>query len=434
MVMKVILPSDVYRKETIVGCIYGPPGLRKTTLGFTADRPLLLDFDGGVHRASFRRAFVPVETWDDVLQMERSDFDGYGTAVVDTAGRAIDALGRKIIERDPKMANKSGGLSLQGFGALKTEFAAWLRKLRGFGLNVLLILHSEEQKDGDSTVVRIDAQGASKQEIYKVSDFMGSITINHEGAIALNLSPSDVAFGKNPANLPPMLFKTIDGSSTHMAKVFSQTLEKINAMTEEQREVSAALEAWRVRIMEAPDAAALTALTKDVPTDPRVTENAKRVLWSVARDRGFTYDKDRGEFVPKDANVVKFPAGTPAQEAACAPQAAQDAPAEQGGGKEPDAAPTAHVAQEGSLGSLREPGDEGPDAELSPAELKRQRLGAVFAEKYPEPDALMKAFKKADADVFFKGKLRGARSSPADLSDMDVAIMLHAIENNQLSI
>lgn len=386
MAMRIIHPSDVYRKETIVGTIFGPPGLRKTTLGFTADRPLLLDFDGGVHRASFRKAFVPVDTWDDVLHMEKGDFEGFATVVIDTAGRALDLLALKIMSRDPKMSNKSGGLSLAGFGALKTEFATWLRKLKSFGLNVLLILHSEEKQDGDNTTIRIDAQGASKQEIYKSSDFMGLVSIDHEGAITLTLSPSDTAFGKNPANLPAQKFAKIDPSSTHIARVFSLTLDRINAMTEEQREVSATLEAWRDQVMKASTAEELTALIAQVPTDERVMVNAKRVLNSIAIDKGFWYDKEKSAYVPKPPeNVVAMPENVVAMQ---------------------------------------------PPA----LEQKRQKLVKMFAEKYPDAADLLKAFKKADAACFFKGKLKDARQSPDDLSDMDVAIMSHAIESGQVSI
>lgn len=410
MAMRVVLPSDVYRKDTIVGTIFGPPGLRKTTLGFTADRPLLLDFDGGVHRASYRKAFVPVETWEDVMGMEKSDFEGYATAVVDTAGRALDVLGDFLKKKDPKNSNKSGGLSLQGFGALKSEFSAWLRKLRSYGLNVLLILHSEEKQDGDQTTIRIDAAGASKQEIYKSSDFMGLISIDHEGTITLTMSPSDTAFGKNPANLPAQKFKTIDPSSTHMAKVFSMTLEKINAMTEEQREVSSLLEAFRVKVMEADGAEALTKLVAEAQAlDERVRANAKRVLLSGATDRGFMFDKESGAFKAKAAPPAPAAPQTAKETQAALPEPgpAEDAPQEPG---EPD-----KPAGNGSGGP-------------------KVKLEAVFAEKYPDVEARTAAFKKADAHLFFKKKLKDARSGIDALGDIDAAIMLAEIQSGALSI
>lgn len=414
MALKIVQPSDVYRIETLVGCIYAEPGLRKSTLAQTSDRPLTLDFDRGIHRASFRKAFVPIQSWDDVATMEKSDFDGYATAIIDTAGRSLDSLAVHLIAKDPKNANKSGGLSLQGYGALKTEFAMFLRKLRSYRLNVLLVLHSDEQKDGDSTIVRIDAQGGSKQEIYKVSDFMGRLTINHEGAITLSLSPSDVAFGKNPANLPPLQFKQIEPSSTHMAKVFNMTLEKINAMTEEQREVSAALEVWRDLVLKAADEKALTGLIAKVPDDSRVKENAKKLLMSLAKDKGFVFSKEAAAFVPK------------------APAAAQGAPQ---GAPAAQEAPTSDPADVGTVtGGGNEAEKEPEPPQTGPAEVKL-KLAAVFEAKYPDDaEALLGAFRKADALMFWKGKVKNARTSVDELSDIDASMMLQQIEGGKLSI
>jgi len=421
MALRVIQPSEVYTKDHLVGCIYGPPGLLKSTLANTAKNPILLDFDEGIHRAEFRRAFVPVPSWKDVSAMERTDFEPYNTAIVDTAGRALDKLSAYIIEKNPKMANPSGGLSLQGFGVLKVEFATFLNKLKSYGLDILLVVHMQEEKRGDEIVERLDAQGASRQEIYKSADFMGRLSSEPDGTISLNFTPSPTGFGKNPGHLPVMKFTVpISPAARYIETVFEKTKERINALTEEQRVVSAALEAWRDRVNQANSAEELTALIAQVPTDVRVQESAKKVLNSIANDKGYRYDKDKSAFVTKtNGTVAQLPAPQAAQEPQKAP--------------EPTEAPaTAQSAPQGE----REPGEEGPDEPRPQTsnDEKRARLQSLFAIKYPEPADLMKAFKQADATCFFKGKLRGARSSPADLSDMDVAIMLHAIDTNQLSI
>src|SRR5690606_12335554 len=115
--------------------IYGAPGLGKTSLAFTADTPLLLDFDQGAHRAANRKDIVQVRAWGDVTSITEDDLAPFNTIIVDTAGRALDALTADIIRRNPKLG-RGGALTLQGYGALKAEFIAWLKLLNGFGKDV----------------------------------------------------------------------------------------------------------------------------------------------------------------------------------------------------------------------------------------------------------------------------------------------------------
>ena len=64
--LKIVRASDPVLVERLNLCLYGDPGVGKTTLGFTAENPLLLDFDEGKHRAANRRDAVPVSSWSDV--------------------------------------------------------------------------------------------------------------------------------------------------------------------------------------------------------------------------------------------------------------------------------------------------------------------------------------------------------------------------------
>ncbi len=299
MTLRITKASDPIRIERIVMCVYGAPGLAKTSLAFTADDPLLLDFDNGVHRALFRKDAVRINAWRDVAGMERGDFEGYSTVIVDTVGRALDQLAQDLMENDPKMKNRSGGLSLQGFGALKAQFTQFLNKLKSFGLDVVLIAHMDEQKDGDDKIERIDVQGGSKNEIYKSSDAMGRLVIR-EGKRQLLFSPTDAAFGKNPAELDPLVVPRFDAKSRFLGEVIERTKEKINAMTEDQREVAALLTAWTERVHEATTGAAMTALVNDASNlDPRIVDNAKRLLAAYAKDHGFVWDAKKSQFAEK---------------------------------------------------------------------------------------------------------------------------------------
>lgn len=301
MPLRIIKASDPITVEQIVVTIYAQPGGRKSTLGFTAEAPLLLDFDEGVYRAFNRGDSVSCKAWSDAAGITADDLAGYKTIVVDTAGRALDKLSADIIARDPKMG-RGGALTLQGFGRLKAEFIAWLKLLRSFGADVVLLAHVDEQKNGDEITERIDAQGASKNEIYKCSDAMGRLAIRN-GKTLLMFSPTDTAFGKNPAGLDALIVPHFDGPSTFLGDVIRTIKTKLNAMTEEQREVAELLSEWHARVTTATSAKALNDLVGAVDElDARIRENAKRLLWSFAKDHDVDYVKGTG-FVEKPALV-----------------------------------------------------------------------------------------------------------------------------------
>src|SRR5690606_33089786 len=123
-----------------------------------------------------RKDSVRVNAWSDVTDIAEKDLADYDTVIVDTAGRALDSLSSDIIRNNPKLG-RGGALTLQGYGELKSRFVSFLKLVNGFGKDVILIAHSDEQRNGDDLIERLDVQGGSKGEIYKAADAMGRISI-----------------------------------------------------------------------------------------------------------------------------------------------------------------------------------------------------------------------------------------------------------------
>uniref|UniRef100_UPI001589DC4D ATP-binding protein n=1 Tax=Brucella pseudintermedia TaxID=370111 RepID=UPI001589DC4D len=138
--------------------------------------PLLLDFDNGSYRSANRRDAVIISNWSDVASISAEDLAPFKTVIMDTAGRALDALTADIIRANPKHG-RGGSLSLQGYGELKSRFIAFLKLLNSFGKDVVLIAHMDEQRNGDDIIERLDVQGGSKGEIYKAADAMGRLVL-----------------------------------------------------------------------------------------------------------------------------------------------------------------------------------------------------------------------------------------------------------------
>ena len=296
MALRIIRSTDPITVSRVNLCIYAAPGLGKTSISFTADKPQLLDFDRGAHRAANRKDTVQVDRWEDVANITADDLADFNTVVVDTAGRALDVLTADIIRRNPK-AGRGGALTLQGYGTLKAEFVAWLKHLNSLGKDVVLIAHMDEQRNGDEIIERLDVQGGSKGEIYKAADAMGRLSIR-DGKRMLNFSPTDSQFGKNPGQLDPLEVPHPERAPEFLAGVIQQIKDKLNAMTEEQREAQALLEKWRTNLADVEDAVGINSLLDAAKASSRA---AQILLHDRATALGLTFDKKVGEYTVKEA-------------------------------------------------------------------------------------------------------------------------------------
>lgn len=291
MALKITRACDPITVERLNVTIYGPPGLGKSSLGFTADKPLLLDFDGGAHRAANRKDIVRVTAWDDVAGMTAEDLAAYRTVVVDTAGRALDVLTADIIDKTPKLG-RGGALTLQGYGELKARFVAWLKMLNSFGKDVVLIAHMDEQRSGDDIIERLDVQGGSKGEIYKAADAMGRLTIK-AGKRILNFSPTDAAFGKNPGQLDPLEVPRPELAPDFLAGVITTIKAKLNEQTAEAQAEQKRVDALRAELdqLDTVDEfnAKIEAMADASPKD-------KALLVAVGEKKNFVFDKKAKRF------------------------------------------------------------------------------------------------------------------------------------------
>lgn len=301
MALRIVPASEPLNIENIVLTIYAAPGYGKSSLSFTADKALMLDFDKGAHRAATRGDSVQVGEWADVQGMTADDLAPYSTVIVDTAGRALDALSADIIRSNPKAGRGDGSLTLQGFGTLKSRFAQWQGFLRSLRKDLILVCHMDEQKNGDDTQERIDAQGASRNEIYKSSDAMCRIRLDARDQRYLDFDPRQGGYGKNPAQLGKVPYPPPSAQPDTLAKVISQIKEAINRRTDEQAEVVKEQELWEKSVEEAEDLPTINILV-GLSKERKLSKGQKSKLAERAKELGFEFDKETGLYLmPKEA-------------------------------------------------------------------------------------------------------------------------------------
>lgn len=290
MALRIVAAAEPIVVETVCVTIYGPPGVGKTSLAFSAEAPLLLNADAGAHRSAFRQDTATANSWSDIAGITAEDVKPYKTLVLDTAGRALDLLTTDIIAGNPKMG-RGGALTLQGYGELKSRFAAYLTLMRSFGLDIVLVAHSDEKQQGDDIIERIDMQGSSKNEVYKSADAMARLGII-DGVRVLSFSPTDTRFGKDPVQIGAIKVPDLSDDPHFLAGLIARIKDGLNSQSEAQRKATADLTEWKAAL-----AMCKTAEDYNGMIPLAESKQQKRTLLNTAEAAGFTFDRDAGVFV-----------------------------------------------------------------------------------------------------------------------------------------
>ena len=204
----------------------------------------------------------------------------YKTIIIDTIGRALDLLSADIIGGNPKMG-RNGSLTLQGYGELKGRFTQWLKYLRSFGLDVIIVAHSAESTVNDTLTERIDAQGASKNEVYKSADLMGRLGFV-SGHRVLSFDPSDTMFGKNPTGIGAHEVPGLAERPEYFGEVIASVKQGLTQMDAANSVVRSELETWKQTLG---DVSTVDELNKFFPQAKETKNKTVSVMMSAAAKR-----------------------------------------------------------------------------------------------------------------------------------------------------
>ncbi|KGQ36964.1 ATP-binding protein [Gallibacterium genomosp. 1] len=292
MALKIISSKQSIEVKNITICIYAPPAYGKTSTAFTAKNPLLLDFDNGAYRSQFRKDTVQIESWQDITGLTEEDLKPYDTIIIDTVGRALDMITVDILRSNQKGTTRNGGteLSQQGYGTLKNRFISWLKLLRSFGKDVVLLSHMTEERKNDEFVERLDIQGGAKNEVYKVADLMGRLVLNGNQKV-LDFNPSSTGFGKNPIGLPVIAVPNFKVEPLFLANIIEQVKAELNKQSDE-----AIKEQQELDEVHAKFSVLLNPEEFNEMIDPDMPTLHKQLLMDYAKKQGITFNKESKQF------------------------------------------------------------------------------------------------------------------------------------------
>lgn len=201
--------NELNIQTKIKALIYGQAGVGKTTLALSSPKPLLFDFDNGVHRVNYAHLqkvdTVQISSYQDFLDvLNNEDLAPYETFVIDTGGKALDFMGEYIIKRNPKMGKANGALTLQGYGERKAEFSALVKRITMMNKHIVFVAHRETKTEGDDTRYIPLFGGSNYDSLVTELDLVGYMEANGRERV-ITFDPTSRNDGKNTCNLSSVI-------------------------------------------------------------------------------------------------------------------------------------------------------------------------------------------------------------------------------------
>ncbi len=294
--MPILKASDPLPERPVVILIYGDPGSCKSTLGNTAAKPFVLDFDRGVSRSLYRQDSLLPDNWEEVLSEEQTGlYKKFSTIVIDTAKAALDDfLMPYVCRKDFKLRNNK----LKAFAEIGDEFKLFANNRRADGSDIIILAHSK--KDEDTKKVIPDITGQSYQLLLRIADQVGYVSFQNNQR-HISWDPTDLTIGKNTAGLPSMRIPDKDDPALKdfMAKVIVQVKSSIVKTSEAQQEALRKAENAKEAIAAAKTAEALTLIVPRVQKYPvALRDSVNAVITARANELKLVWDKGQNKFIP----------------------------------------------------------------------------------------------------------------------------------------
>lgn len=318
MGIQVFTPEQTLLVESVICYLYTDPGMGKSSIAHTANKPVIFDFDKGQHRVApelRRGSIVRFDNWSDLENLKDSFYEDFETIVADTVGAMLDAIKDQLLKSESNR-QKDQTLTLKAQGLATNKFMQMVRKWQSFGKDVVFIAHAVEEEAGKDKlkVYRPDLAGKNRNLLYRMADVMGylhsstdnngdstrTIYFNHApthhaknsgrlGRIVKSGSGADICTGQ--VSVPDLMH-----SATFLADLLKQTKDHINTLTPTQAaEIKAQqdLSNFKQACGEANYASDLNQLTESLDKELKYATQMWHAVQIRGREMNCTFNKDR---------------------------------------------------------------------------------------------------------------------------------------------
>lgn len=314
--------NELSIQNKIKGLIYGQPGMGKTTLALSAPKPLLFDFDNGVHRVNFAHLdgvdTVQVTSYQDFIDvLEKEDLSSYETLVIDTGGKCLDFMSDYLIKNNPKLGKGNGALTLQGYGERKGLFSALVKRISIMGKHIIFVAHRDTKTEGDETRYVPQFGGSSYDSLVTELDLVGYLEANGRER-TITFDPTSRNDGKNTCNLPALIKLPIivdeNGNPTapnnffteHVIKAYAKRLQ---ASKEAGEKYSTLIEELKHEILLITDVVSANDFISRIDAFEHIGNSkavAGQLLATKAKELGLSFDKETKTYqAPTPATTSK---------------------------------------------------------------------------------------------------------------------------------
>jgi len=211
-------PAELEVPQKIKALVYGQAGMGKTTLSLSAPKPLLLDFDNGIHRVNYghQADTVQIHNWSEAIDVLKEDLSAYETIVVDTIGKMLDYIITYVCP--------VGNPRIQDWGKINQEFSSFNRSAAACNKNIIYVAHRDLRKEADDNVFVPALREKSYTAIVTELDLLGYVEAKGTTR-TITFNPTSRNDGKNTCNLPGLMNipTVVDTAGKALPNLFFQT-------------------------------------------------------------------------------------------------------------------------------------------------------------------------------------------------------------------